>query len=63
VSQLTARADTPLDVLGTEKSINDLARRAQEAGDHIAQAFAEQALRVIAEWKKANAGRAKAESW
>jgi hypothetical protein len=56
VSQLTARADTPLDVIGVEKSINDLARRAQETGDHIAQAFAEQALRVIAEWKKANSG-------
>lgn len=31
-----------------------MARRAQETGDHIAQAFAEQALRVIAEWEKAN---------
>jgi hypothetical protein len=49
-----ARADTPLDIIGVEKSINDVARRAQETGDHIAQAFAEQALRVIAEWKKAN---------
>lgn len=50
-----ANADTPLDVLGVEKSVNDVARRAQETGDHIAAAFAQQALRVIAEWKKANA--------
>jgi len=49
-----ARADTPLDLLGVEKSMNDAARRAIETGDAIAQAFAEQALRVIAEWKKAN---------
>lgn len=50
-----ARGDTPLDIIGLEKSINDAARRAQETGDHIAQTFANQALKVIAEWKKANA--------
>ena len=50
-----AKADTPLDIFGVEKSINDLARRAQETGDYIAQAFADKALKVIAEWKKANA--------
>jgi len=48
------RADTPLDLLGLEKSINDAARRAQETGDYIAKAFADQALRIIAEWRKAN---------
>ena len=50
----SASADTPLDVLGVEKSVNDVARRAQETGDAIAKSFADQALRVIAEWKKAN---------
>lgn len=50
-----AYADTPLDILGVEKNINDMAQRAQQTGDVIARAFAEQALRIIAEWKKANA--------
>lgn len=49
-----AAADTPLDVLGVEKAINDASRRAQETGDAIARAFADNASRVIAEWKKAN---------
>lgn len=49
-----AAADTPLDVLGVEKAVNDASRRAQETGDAVARAFADQALRVIAEWKKAN---------
>lgn len=47
-------ADTPLDVFGVEKSINDAARRAQETGDTVARAFADQALKVIAAWKEAN---------
>jgi|APCry1669192522_1035417.scaffolds.fasta_scaffold03266_3 hypothetical protein len=54
-ASVAARADTVADILGAEKSINDLARRAQETGDHLAEAFASQALRVIEEWKKANA--------
>lgn len=49
-----ARADTPLDLLGLEKSINDVARRAQETGDEIAKAFAKQALEIIKAWKEAN---------
>src|SRR5216683_1205956 len=49
-----AQADTPLDLLGVEKSINDISRRAQETGDAVAVAFADQALKVIAAWKKAN---------
>ncbi|WP_156439831.1 hypothetical protein [Bradyrhizobium valentinum] len=55
VSLTGAKADTPLDILGVEKSVNDVARRAQETGDAVARAFAEQALKVIGEWKKANA--------
>lgn len=47
-----SRADTPLDILGVEKTVNDAGRKAQETGDRIAQAFAEQALRVLAEWKR-----------
>jgi hypothetical protein len=55
LSSVAAKADTVLDILGVEKSINDAARRAQETGDYIAQSFAEKALNIIAEWKKANA--------
>lgn len=47
-------ADTPLDIIGVEKSVNDVARRAQETGDQIAKAFAQQAIIVISEWKRAN---------
>ena len=54
LSAIPASADTPLDVLGVEKSVNDIARRAQETGDAIAKSFGDQALRVIAEWKEAN---------
>jgi hypothetical protein len=54
LSTLSVAADTPLDVLGVEKSVNDVSRRAQETGDAIAKSFADQALRVIAEWKEAN---------
>jgi hypothetical protein len=49
-----SRADTPLDMLGLEKSINDVSRRAQETGDEIAKAFANQALEIIKAWKEAN---------
>jgi hypothetical protein len=49
-----ARADTPLDLLGLEKSVNDVARRAQQTGDEIAKAFAKQALEIIKAWKEAN---------
>lgn len=55
ITSAQAYAETPLDILGVEKNINDLAQRAQQTGDAIARAFAEQALRIIAEWKKANA--------
>ncbi|MBY5439340.1 hypothetical protein [Rhizobium leguminosarum] len=51
---LPAKADTVADILGVEKSINDLSKRAQETGDAVAKAFAEQMLRVIQEWKTAN---------
>jgi hypothetical protein len=54
ITSVVAFADTPLDVLGVEKSVNNAAKRAQETGDTVALAFAEQALRVITEWKKAN---------
>lgn len=49
-----AHADTVADILGVEKSINDLSRRAQETGDAVAKAFADQMIKVIEEWKKAN---------
>lgn len=54
INSSLAFADTPLDILGVEKSVNDAARRARETGDAVAAAFAEQALKIIAEWKKAN---------
>ncbi|MER9963204.1 hypothetical protein NKJ72_19960 [Mesorhizobium sp. M0045] len=48
------RADTPLDILGVEKSLKDAKNNAVAAGDEIAQRFAEQALKVISAWKEAN---------
>ena len=51
-----ARADTPLDVLGVEKTVNDLGHQAQVTGDVVAKAFADQAIRVIKAWEKANSG-------
>jgi hypothetical protein len=49
------RADTILDIIGVEKSLNDAKRNAVQAGDEVAQRFAEQALKVISAWKEANA--------
>ncbi|MGO6812197.1 hypothetical protein ACCS61_32380 [Rhizobium ruizarguesonis] len=48
-------ADTVLDIFGVEKSLNDAKRNAVNAGDEIAQRFAEQGLKIIAAWKEANA--------
>lgn len=48
-------ADTVLDILGVEKSLNDAKRNAVNTGDEIAQKFAEQGLRIITAWKEANA--------
>lgn len=41
-------------VLGLERSINAAAERARQTGDYLALSFAEQAMRVLEEWRKAN---------